>query len=178
MATPLLPGRKPHYTPEVKLMVVNMLRRYIIQRNSRRRLQRQGPQGLIAHIADIDPETLSSWDSQIEADGEPPAETRGGDRRSLEITDPLSSRELINLVADYIDERHNHRMGVVLDGVWQFIKLQTKFGHLITSLSQLARWMHDKGFDWERINKYEGLKESDYVQLCKIRFLKEILANE
>jgi hypothetical protein len=33
-----------------------------------------------------------------------------------------------------------------------------------SSRRRVARWLHHHNFDWERADKYEGLKESYYVE--------------
>lgn len=158
-------------------MVVNMLTVYRGMGVGQRKTKQLGPIEYIAHLCGANKDTVSGWEKECIGNGEPLPERRGGDRRSLEWKDDQSANQLHDAIVDYIDDRHRNRIGVVLELLLEHLHDHHEFIEHMPSVGALQRFMSRNGFTWERVNKYEGLKESDYVKQRKYHFIRAYLLN-
>jgi len=122
--------------------------------------------------------SVAEWKRHFDRTGTVPLEGRGGDRRSLEAREPAVARELVDFIANEIASQHMHGTGLVLRELLQAIQGQVMFRGHMDSISSLWRFLKAHSFCNEKVDKYEGLKDSVHISALRKRFLRLFMANE
>lgn len=124
------------------------------------------------------PRALHDWIDQVAVDGKVTDDKRGGDRRSINVTNPQTSLTIYDYIIAFMATQHNHRTGVIVRDIYNHLLVNHEMAPFFPNIWRVYRYLHINGIKYERINKYEGLRNDPWVVERRKYYVQQILINE
>ena len=169
---------KLRLTKEVKTAaVISAKRRYDEQLGPRKK----GCTAITEEVANhfgCSGRSLREWINQVAQNGEVTDDHRGGDRRSINVTNPKTSTAIYDCIIAFMADKHNHSANVTVREIYNHLLLNQEIVPFFPNIWRLYRYLHLNGINYERINKYEGLRNDKWVIERRKYYIQQMLINE
>jgi len=172
-------GAQPFpYTAEVKRAVLGVAancRQLSVLDDHGRRL---APQAAAAALTGVSAATIASWSENFDPNVPAPPERRGGDRRSIEARDPEGADSALDLVKQFIANRHAEGLSASSNIIHEELKKHPEFIPFFKDARRVRDFLKKHGLKWRKSNKYDYYRSKPTLVEWRNRYIQRIVQNQ